>query len=443
MNKKFVLITLAGSLLVSTGCTKSRWFTRKDYAESQDPFMETEAVASTSGSDKSGRATLDDATPSSAVADTRPLSGPKPIQRVGSVTDPANPGPPVSRAVYPESEAATATTKSTPPGVTRSYEGSELSGYLQKRRSEAEGRTAEVSSQASQAIGNQAAAAKSSSAALTNPARRSLAAETPPMTKLSAEAEGFNSFLEKGARTAESAASSARQTAATVQQTEDAAADFADFAAQKKAEWSTEATNAPATVRKTASNAAASVRGSAQTMVDDFVEQVNTPAASAGSEFEPDQFSGSDASFDGSSMQTEDEGESAQPLIRKPAAAESEFEANPFEEFEAPAPRVATPKTTKPVASKAPAPKPAAAKPAPEFSSGDEFEENPFENPFAEAPAKAAPKPAAKAAGNTAKAPASKNGAGSKAPAKQTSEPAVDDSFGFGTGWKPANLSTP
>jgi len=433
MNKKFVLITIAGSLLVSTGCTKSRWFTRKDYAESQDPFMETEAVASTSGTDKAGRATLDD-TPASSVADTRPLSGPKPIQRVGSVADPAMPGLPVSRAVYPESEAATATTKSAAPGVTRSYEGSELSGYLQKRRSEVGNKTAEVSSQASQALGNQAAEAKSTATALTNPARRSPAAEAAAMPKLSAEAEGFNSFLEQGARTAESAASTARQTAATVQETEDAAADFAELAAQKKAEWSTEATNAPATVKKTASNAAASVRGSAQSMVDDFVEHVNSPAATTGSEFAADEFTGSEPS-----SAAEEEMESAQPLIRKAAAASSEFEANPFEESAAPAPRAAAPKTAKPVAAKAPA-----AKPAPEFSSGEEFEENPFENPFADPPAKAAaPKPAAKPNDSAARTGAGKSSASSKAPAKKTAEPAVDDSFGFGTGWKPANLSTP
>lgn len=441
MNKKFVLITLAGSLLVSTGCSKSRWFTRKDYAESQDPFMETEAVASTSGADKAGRATLDDSPASSgAVADTRPLSGPKPIQRVGSLTDPANPGPPVSRAVYPESEATAAVPKSATPGVTRSYQGSELSGYLQKRRAEVETKTADVTAQAGSAINNEAAAAKSTATALTTP-RQSPAARAAAMPKLSEEAAGFNSFLEQGARTADSAASTARNAAATVQETEDAAADFADFAAQKQAEWSTEASDAPATIRKTAGNATASARNSAQTMVDDFVEHVNSPAASGGSEFESDEFAADDAS----AMSGEEEAESAQPLIRKPAAAASEFDANPFEEFEAPAPRAATPKATKPVAAKTPATKAPvakspAAKPAPSASSGDEFEENPFENPFAEAPAKAAsPKPAAsKSAGSGAKSPA-----GSSAPAKKTAEPAVDDSFGFGTGWKPANLSTP
>ncbi len=439
MNTKFVLITLAGSLLVSTGCTKSRWFTRKDYSESQDPFMETEGVASSSGADKAGRATLDDSTSSAdnSVADTRPLAGPKPIQRVGSVTDPANPGAPISRAVYPEAGEATTSSSSPAAGATRSYEGTELSGYLQKRRSEMETRTADATAQASQAVNTQAAAAKSTASTLTDPARRSPAAQAAALPKLSEEAEGFSNFLSQGARTADSAASTARQAAATVEETEDAAADFADFAAQKQAEWSTEVSNAPATAKKTATSAVSSARNSAQAVVDDFVEQVNTPAAS-GSEFEPDQFANDDAAMG-------DEAESAQPLIRKAAAAstETEFEANPFEEFEAPAPKAAAPKaapkatTSKAASSKAPAPKAAPA----------EFEENPFENPFAEAPAKAAaPKPSAgKSATGAAgaKTGSARTPAASKAPAKKSTEPTVDDGFGFDSGWKPSNLETP
>jgi hypothetical protein len=47
MIKKPILLTLACGLLFSTGCAaKNRWFSRKDYSEIQDPFMETEAVAS-------------------------------------------------------------------------------------------------------------------------------------------------------------------------------------------------------------------------------------------------------------------------------------------------------------------------------------------------------------------------------------------------------------
>lgn len=433
MNAKFVLITLAGSLLVSTGCSKSRWFTRKDYAESQDPFMETEGVASSSPADKAGRARLDDSTSSadSAVADARPLAGPKPIQRVGSVTDPARPGAPISRAVYPEAGEAEATAGAPAAGTTRSYEGTELSGYLQKRRSEMETRTADTAAQASQAVNTQAAAARSTASTLTDPARRSPAAQAAALPKLSEEAEGFSNFLSQGARTADSAASTARQAAATVEQTEDAAADFADFAAQKQAEWSTEVSNAPATAKKTASNAVSSARNSAQAVVDDFVEQVNTPAAD-GSEFEPDQFASDDAAM-------EDEAESAQPLIRKAAASrDTEFEANPFEEFEAPAPKAAAPKSSpKSAASKAPAPKAAPA----------EFEENPFENPFADAPAKAAaPKPSAgkSATGATgAKTGSARTPAASKAPAKKSAEPTVDDGFGFDSGWKPSNLETP
>jgi hypothetical protein len=437
MNKKFVLISLAGSLLVSTGCTKSRWFTRKDYAESQDPFMETEGVASSSGADKAGRATLDDSSSAdSAVADARPLSGPKPIQRVGSTTDPANPGAPISRAVYPETGEAAATAGAPATGATRSYEGTELSGYLQKRRSEMATRTTDTTAQASQAVNTQAAAAKSTASTMTDPARRSPAAQAAALPKLSDEAEGFSNFLSQGARTADSAASTTRQAAATISETENAAADFADFAAQKQAEWSTEVSNAPATVKKTASSAVSSARNSAQAVVDDFVEHVNTPAA--GNEFEADQFASEETAM-------EDETESAQPLIRKAAAAseETEFEANPFEEFEAPAPKApaskaAAPKpASKAAASKAPAPRTAPA----------EFEENPFENPFADTPAKTiAPKsspgkPASAATG--AKPGSAKTSATPKAPAKKSAEPTVDDSFGFDSGWKPSHLETP
>ena len=66
MMKKPILLTLACGLLFSTGCAaKNRWFSRKDYSEIQDPFMETEAVASKDESpasegsrDSAGRAKL-------------------------------------------------------------------------------------------------------------------------------------------------------------------------------------------------------------------------------------------------------------------------------------------------------------------------------------------------------------------------------------------------
>ena len=116
MMKKPILLTLACGLLFSTGCAaKNRWFSRKDYSEIQDPFMETEAVASNDESpasegsrDSAGRAKMGgtaSSTGSVAKSELSPGSPPKSVLQTGASEDGVARVGRIANASYPEKTA--------------------------------------------------------------------------------------------------------------------------------------------------------------------------------------------------------------------------------------------------------------------------------------------------------------------------------------------------
>ena len=238
MIKKPILVTLAMSLLFCSGCAKNRWLSRRDYSEMQDPFMEEEAVADTvkprrAKTDTAGRARL-----SSSLADTQsgsdardavPLLGPKPILRTSATNDPSIRSGRIAKAGYPrEPETKIGADGDTPP--TQSYEGPALSDFLQRRRADRDPAAAVLPAQSQLVM------------AQPRGAQGSLAARAVAVPTLSAEAQGFNSFLTEkstaAATTAQRGANAVQRGANTVQQVQEDAGDFASWAQQQKANWS-------------------------------------------------------------------------------------------------------------------------------------------------------------------------------------------------------------
>lgn len=112
-----LIAAVAGTLLISGGCSRSRWLSRRDYAEMHDPF--TENGQSESGSSEGeggipGVASLADGKRTAAVAhssgeesaanygDAEKLSGPKPIHPKGSGHES---GGAVAQASYPDADS--------------------------------------------------------------------------------------------------------------------------------------------------------------------------------------------------------------------------------------------------------------------------------------------------------------------------------------------------
>lgn len=381
MNKKPILLSLACSLLFSTGCAaKNRWFSRKDYSEIQDPFMETEAVASKDASsssedsrDSAGRAKLGGATSTSpAVARSELSSGspPKSVLQTGASEDGVARVGRVANASYPEKTGASGASSSqgaattANPGV-RSYQGPALSDFLSRKQAESVTATADKAN----AVTRTAAEVAKNPASAISPAARAAA-----IPDLSEEAAGFDNFLQKGN---EAVNSKAKQVASKVEETEQSAEDFSSWASQEKQKWAQETSNAaaavstaPAAAKKQAKSTAGQIRKAA----DDAVMDFNTP------EFETPEF---------------DESATARPLLKKysPAAAATKEEPE-FEFEQAPSKR----KTT---------------------------ESNPFENPFDDEEVKATP--------TTKSTTTSKS--------KSAPQKSLDSTFQMDSGWKPSNLT--
>jgi len=381
MITKPFLICLLTSLLLSSGCAaRNRWLSRKDYSEMQDPFMQSDAVASTERSpdraaDSAGRAKLDgftaDAGNSSRATGSTPLPGPKPIPKTGARTDAVaestvRPGR-VANASYPKegdsTQKAPAGSESDADSPVRSYQGAALSDFLNRKK-------AEASETAVASRGD----ATSQPTSGTTPAGLAPSARTSPPPKLSAEAESFSSFLQQNPNPLNTTPKSAPTVA---QNSSDAEADFAAWAEQQKSEWSRGERQAPANVPTAANkqpNAAFGV--------------VNTIASNGPQDFGTPEF---------------DEGEKAQPLIRQPSNLTPSSAAQSGAElvFEQPA------------------------KPAPTK------EQNPFENPFDFEEHQPV-------ATNKQTPP------GTKRPAQTSSNhKSLDDSFQMDNGWKPTHLTRP
>ena len=380
MIKKPILLTLACGLLFSTGCAaKNRWFSRKDYSEIQDPFMETEAVASKDESpasegsrDSAGRAKLGGAassTGSVAKSESSPGSPPKSVLQTGASEDGVARVGRVANASYPEKTAAAGSP--TQPGGTatnpavRSYQGPALSDFLSRKQTES------VTAAADKAN----AVTRTASEVAKNPASAiSPAARAAAIPDLSEEAAGFDNFLQKGTDTVNS---KAKQAASKVQETEQSAEDFNSWASQEKQKWTEEGSSAaaavstaPAAAKKQVKSAAGQIRKAA----DDVVTEFETP------EF--------------------DEAATARPLLKRhspaPTTSEEEVEEPEFEFEQAPSKR----------------------------SSGAS---NPFANPFDDEEVKATP-------------PTKRTTTQSSRSGKESSK-SLDSSFQMDSGWKPSHLT--
>jgi hypothetical protein len=382
MIKKPILLSLACGLFFSTGCAaKNRWFSRKDYSEIQDPFMETEAVASKDESslpegsrDSAGRAKLGGTTSSSpAVARSELSQGspPKSVLQTGASEDGVARVGRVANASYPEKTAAGASSAqgaatAANPGV-RSYQGPALSDFLSRKQAES------VTAAADKAN----AVTRTTAEVARNPAKAiSPAARAAAIPDLSEEAAGFDNFLQKGTDTVNS---KAKQVASKVDETEQSAEDFSSWASQEKQKWTQETSSAAAAVSAAPTAAKKQVKASAgqiRKAADDAVVDFATP------DLETPEF---------------DESATARPLLKRyapaPTAAEEESE---FEFEQAPSKRNTT-------------------------------ESNPFENPFDDEEVKATP---------STKSSISQKSKSASAPHKS-----LDSSFQMDSGWKPSHLT--
>ncbi|RLS73379.1 MAG: hypothetical protein DWI00_10565 [Planctomycetota bacterium] len=320
MMKKPILLTLACGLLFSTGCAaKNRWFSRKDYSEIQDPFMETEAVASKDESpasegsrDSAGRAKMGgtaSSTGSVAKSELSPGSPPKSVLQTGASEDGVARVGRIANASYPE-KTAVAGSPTQPGGTTtnpavRSYQGPALSDFLSRKQTES------VTAAADKAN----AVTRTASEVAKNPASAiSPAARAAAIPDLSEEAAGFDNFLQKGTDTV---TSRARQAASKVQETEQSAEDFNSWASQEKQKWTQEGSNAAAAV--------STAPAAAKKRVESTSGQIRKAADDVVTEFETPEF---------------DEAATARPLLKRysPAPATSEEEAE-FEFEQAPSKR--------------------------------------------------------------------------------------------------------
>ncbi len=320
MMKKPILLTLACGLLFSTGCAaKNRWFSRKDYSEIQDPFMETEAVASNDESpasegsrDSAGRAKMGGtagSTGSVAKSELSPGSPPKSVLQTGASEDGVARVGRIANASYPE-KTAVAGSPTQPGGTTtnpavRSYQGPALSDFLSRKQTES------VTAAADKAN----AVTRTASEVAKNPASAiSPAARAAAIPDLSEEAAGFDNFLQKGT---DSVTSRAKQAASKVQETEQSAEDFNSWASQEKQKWTQEGSNAAAAV--------STAPAAAKKRVESTSGQIRKAADDVVTEFETPEF---------------DEAATARPLLKRysPAPATSEEEAE-FEFEQAPSKR--------------------------------------------------------------------------------------------------------
>lgn len=401
MNPKTIIISLTASLLLSTGCAaKNRWFSRKDYSEVQDPFMEGSEVAAADPEtgDTAGRAKLGGGSLSAP-------GGPKPITRNASATaanSATSGGNSRATAAYPDEGTGTAGTASpgASPSGARSLSGPALSDFLNSggKSIPAEQPAAGAGRVASNLADPKSAAQRPSSGAL-SPAARAAA-----MPTLEQEEATFSGFMQK-----QTAAMNATAQKATnkVQETEQSTADFAEWASQQKAQWTQSGTEAVETVKAAptaAKNKVRAVSHEARTAVDEAaVDFMTTPEFDSSETFEGEE-------------------DAAEPLIAKPSAKTAAKTATksgtsnrpkaqpiPTEESDADF-EFDTPKTTR--------------------TSAEEVSEdpNPFENPF-DFEEQTVEKPVVPKAKSSA--------------AKKSSRPTIDESFEMDSGWKPSDMSRP
>ena len=407
MNPKLIVVSLTASVLLSTGCAaKNRWFSRKDYSEVQDPFMEGSEVASTDADsgDTSGRAKLGGG---SLAAQS---SGPKPITRPGTPASMASSSAPAgssrATAAYPDSNTAGGSTAAAGTAGTRSLSGPALSDFLNSGGKTVPADQPAGSPRVASNLSDPRSAAQRPSAGGLSPAARAAT-----MPTLEEEEASFSGYMQKQTASVNSTAQKATN---KVRATEETASDFASWASQQKAQWTQNGADAVETVKAAPTAAKSKVRAvshEARTAVDEAaVDFITSP--------EFDSAESSEAEFGGSEFTEETETESAEPLFTKPAARtsprteRSKSKAQPIPtddaeadfEFESPTTRTSAEVTEEP---------------------------NPFDNPFG-FEEQTVEKPVAKP--STSK---------SKSSSAKSSRPTIDESFDMDSGWKPADMKRP
>jgi hypothetical protein len=264
MITKPVVFTLAGCLLVLSGCsTRNRWFSRKDYSEIQDPFMESEAVADASGGapaqDRTGRAKLG----SEGTANTE-LEGPRPIVRsastLGAASLTGSTGGRTSTASYPDGAADSAGTPES--SGTRSYSGAGVSDYFNRRANTQIQAASEEAANASAALRSRLSNAAPAGAA-------GGMSQSPSVS--SNELENFSSFLQdKSADVSQSR----QQIKANATESEESLSDFASWARETQETWSdkgtTTAHSIPAETSKSVQSASHQTTQNLDSVFDEF-----------------------------------------------------------------------------------------------------------------------------------------------------------------------------
>lgn len=316
MIRKPVLLILTASLPFLSGCAaQNRCFSRKDYSEMQDPFMESDALASRDAakgekqpSDTAARARLDDfpsekITPEvkSAFAQSQ---APGSVRKAGDSFDAAARTGRIESASYPGEPTDTAAATTARAG-NRAYQGPALSDFLSRRQAEAVSSKSQTVNELSRAVSESA-----------NGANRSPAARAAMLPDLDDETAGFNDFLQKKTDTVNA---KTQKVADTVKQSNESVEDFASWAAQEKQKWGQEGAKAvsaaaaiPTAAKQEAQAVAKQVRETADNAVVDFNSQFDESAS-----FDPG------ASFE--------ENTTARPLLKRYEDPAPEFESDSFE----------------------------------------------------------------------------------------------------------------
>jgi len=278
MASKLIVLSIAVTLLMGTGCSKNRgWLSRKDYSEMSDPFMEPSEAIAKSGdksSDGVGRATLGSADSSPTDRSERSMlpgmAGPKPIRTAAATNEAVANGRSVSPAKYPTDPDLGGAGDE--PAAVKSYSGPALSDFLQKRQSAAQDAANEVK--------QLPAKTQSTVRSNVNPAATRAATPAAPAT-ISPEVENFSQFLtNKSNAVAEKTQQATQQANQKVQDTSAGVNDFAAWAEQQKAEWSTSAGAVQSTVAETPAKtkqAARSVFQQAKTASQEMANSMMTP----------------------------------------------------------------------------------------------------------------------------------------------------------------------
>ena len=210
-----ILLTVVAGILCLNGCAvKKRFFSRRDYSEMQDPFMESESVAS-SGSSGTEKTSRDIAGRASLNSSLNP-SGTKSALR----SDAGTAGPPstgrVANASYPEKSPSVPGQSVATGSNVRSYQGPALSDFLSSKQTEKVEAAAETAN----------SVATSAVSRVNSTERPDRVIDAKVNARVNDEVAGFNSFLQQTTSTVNEKSSQARN---ALHESEQSVEDFGDW----------------------------------------------------------------------------------------------------------------------------------------------------------------------------------------------------------------------